>query len=439
MRMEAAIEHLMATVTAPTTAAADVDALIQVTQPVEAVDLLGWLAAQRATTKLFWAERDTPWMMAGIGTADVVSAENGDTLTTLFQKVQQHRYRYFGGLCFDESQPVGDEWRHFGRFWFAIPRIALIQTEQETSLQCTFRPAEAESVVAALQAVTVDGCDLPCAPLPAATQRHDLPDANGWSANIAAALDTFAAGDAHKIVLARRSCLALDTPPDPIALTHHLHTTDPNSFRFCFQLHEGSAFFGATPERLYQRQGHMLYSEALAGTRRRGHDFIEDRKFRKELLYNEKERREHILVQQAILDGLEPLAVSATASPHVTVKVLEKVQHRFNTIQAILQAGVTDADLIAALHPTPAVGGLPRPVAVERIAALEPFDRGWYAAPVGWIDQHSAEFAVAIRSALVDEQRLNLYAGAGIVSGAVAEYEWKELDNKLGNFRAILP
>ncbi|MFT5241628.1 MAG: menaquinone-specific isochorismate synthase, partial [Kiritimatiellia bacterium] len=94
--------------------------------------------------------------------------------------------------------------------------------------------------------------------------------------------------------------------------------------------------------------------------------------------------------------------------------------------------------LIAALHPTPAVGGTPSADAVARIAELEPFGRGWYAGPVGWISADAAEMAVAIRSALVTQNQLSLFSGAGIVEGSTAESEWLEIENKIADFINII-
>jgi menaquinone-specific isochorismate synthase len=90
--------------------------------------------------------------------------------------------------------------------------------------------------------------------------------------------------------------------------------------------------------------------------------------------------------------------------------------------------------VLGALHPTPAVGGYPRAGALGDIRALEPFDRGWWAGPVGWIGADGAEFAVGIRSGLVRGERLALFSGAGIVSGSVPEGEWAEIEQKIGDF-----
>ncbi|MEZ4744549.1 MAG: chorismate-binding protein [Calditrichia bacterium] len=90
------------------------------------------------------------------------------------------------------------------------------------------------------------------------------------------------------------------------------------------------------------------------------------------------------------------------------------------------------------LHPTPAVGGYPKDLALPKISELEPFDRGWYAGPIGWFSKNAAEFAVAIRSGMVYHNKLLLYAGAGIVPGSEPEKEWDELENKISNFMRAL-
>jgi menaquinone-specific isochorismate synthase len=89
---------------------------------------------------------------------------------------------------------------------------------------------------------------------------------------------------------------------------------------------------------------------------------------------------------------------------------------------------------MAALHPTPAVGGHPTSDALKAIRDLEPFDRGWYAGPVGWIGSRGAEFAVALRCGLVRRDTLSLYSGCGIVEGSKPDAEWKEIEQKISDF-----
>ena len=109
-----------------------------------------------------------------------------------------------------------------------------------------------------------------------------------------------------------------------------------------------------------------------------------------------------------------------------------------STFEGTLRDGVGDAELLTALHPTPAVGGYPTDRAVREIAEREPFDRGWYAGPVGWVGRDGAEFAVAIRSGLVEGSTLSVFAGAGIVAGSVPGNEWEELDYKISHFTQAL-
>ena len=117
---------------------------------------------------------------------------------------------------------------------------------------------------------------------------------------------------------------------------------------------------------------------------------------------------------------------------------LSRVQHLISRFRGELTEGVTDEAIIERLHPTPAVGGVPVEKARRSIQAIEPFDRGWYAGPVGWVGFDQAEFAVAIRSALVTNGHVRLFSGAGIVHGSTPEREWGEMESKISSFLAIL-
>ena len=117
---------------------------------------------------------------------------------------------------------------------------------------------------------------------------------------------------------------------------------------------------------------------------------------------------------------------------------LAKKQHLRSNVQGTLKADVDDGMLLKRLHPTPAVGGYPTDNALPEIARIEPFNRGWYAAPVGWVGSDSAQFAVGIRSGLVEGNELSLFSGAGIVRGSDPDAEWREVENKIQDFIGIL-
>jgi menaquinone-specific isochorismate synthase len=181
-----------------------------------------------------------------------------------------------------------------------------------------------------------------------------------------------------------------------------------------------------------------VVSEAVAGTRERGETPEADAALREELLTSAKERREHAFVQRAIQRALETLCTSVEAADAPSELALARGRHLHAAIRGALSPDTATVDLLEALHPTPAVGGVPTDAALSAIRQQEPFDRGWYAGPVGWIGPDAADFAVAIRSGLLRPTRLALFSGAGIVDGSAPDREWAEIEQKIGDFAAVL-
>ena len=145
------------------------------------------------------------------------------------------------------------------------------------------------------------------------------------------------------------------------------------------------------------------------------------------LLASTKDRHEHALVVNALGEILQPICSQLTIAEEPSVLSLSNIQHLFTPVRAELRTEVGVLPLVEALHPTPAMGGTPRELGLKFIRDNEPTLRGWYAAPVGWIDANmEGAFAVAIRSAVVQKERAWAYAGAGIVPDSVAQSEWEE-------------
>jgi menaquinone-specific isochorismate synthase len=142
-------------------------------------------------------------------------------------------------------------------------------------------------------------------------------------------------------------------------------------------------------------------------------------------------------VSDTVQSSLKPLCYSVDVLENETLLKLHHVQHLYTHFHCLLKENVRDGEIIAALHPTPAVGGFPREQSMLKIAEMEPFDRGWYAGPVGWISRDAAEFVVAIRSALAKEKTLSLFTGSGIVRGSKPETEWEENENKILDFSRL--
>jgi len=152
------------------------------------------------------------------------------------------------------------------------------------------------------------------------------------------------------------------------------------------------------------------------------------------LLNSSKDANEHKYVVDAITSALDPLCNELQSDNAFQLRKLRGSQHLVTHFTGTLKKDICDYQILSALHPTPAVAGSPKEMAINTIHHIEPFKRGWYAGPVGYVGYNVSEFAVAIRSGLVHGDHLSLYAGAGIVNGSTAEGEWNEIENKISNF-----
>ena len=240
------------------------------------------------------------------------------------------------------------------------------------------------------------------------------------------------------MVLSRLTQLEVNEEVNPWMLLACWQGRNPNSFQFGFQFSPDRTFISCTPERLFRRRQRELFTEALAGTTTRGLNQEEDALLAKQLMEDSKNSHENQLVRQHIVDVLSPLSNYVGAEEIPKVFKLSHNQHLHCSIRAELKPGVDDFQLLLALHPTPAVGGLPKEAAMNFIRQREGYNRGWYAGACGYFNKNDSEFAVAIRSALIEPGRINLFAGAGIVSGSEADAEWVELENKLTTILSIL-
>ncbi|HEY8309206.1 MAG TPA: chorismate-binding protein, partial [Gemmatimonadaceae bacterium] len=190
--------------------------------------------------------------------------------------------------------------------------------------------------------------------------------------------------------------------------------------------HGDSVFVGATPERLVRLDGRDVQASSLAGSVSRGATAAEDAKHATLLLTSTKDRAEHEIVRRALCAGLERLCDDVAAAEGPALLSLPNVHHLHTAVSARLRDGHTLLQLVAQLHPTPAVGGEPRNAALRFIREYEKMDRGWYAGPIGWLQRDRGEFAVALRSALVSGADALMFAGCGVVADSDPEQEYAE-------------
>ncbi|WP_276272020.1 isochorismate synthase [Haloarcula litorea] len=344
------------------------------------------------------------------------------------------RPRLFGGFAFHDGEDGDATWDGFPSAMFFLPSVQVAAAEGGAWLTTTgvgpSAAEEAEELLDEWYARLEDADPQSTAAPPGVERRERTPSKAVWHEQVGSALEQVDSGRLRKVVLAQalrthlRSELSV---PDALA---RLAETYPDCYRFLFSPEDGGTFFGATPERLVSLRGRTVRTEALAGSTGRGDTPAEDEWLAADLLDSEKDAHEHELVAETIRDQLEPFASSVRIGDR-SVRRLATVQHIRTSITAELDRDEHVLNLVEALHPTPAVGGLPPDEALRTIRETEAFDRGWYAAPVGWVDAAgNGTFAVGIRSALARGATATLFAGAGIVADSDPDREWDEIQLK---------
>ena len=256
-------------------------------------------------------------------------------------------------------------------------------------------------------------------------------DAQYFRNVVGSALESIATNEFSKVVIAQATDITSVTPFNIIQSLHNLRKSHPDCYIFAIANGQGKNFIGASPERLVSIQNRQLVTDALAGSAPRGKTNAEDVHWSNLLLRSRKEKREHQAVSDFLLDRLRQIGLKPYQLPLQLLR-LSNIQHLWTPIYAHLPEDIEPLDIVAQLHPTPAVAGVETEIACEKIRHYENFDRSLYAAPLGWVDnQGNSEFVVGIRSALIEGKKARLYAGAGIVSGSNPDKEFIEIQLKL--------
>ena len=249
-----------------------------------------------------------------------------------------------------------------------------------------------------------------------------------WCAAVAAARDRIRAGELTKVVLAREVVVEADEPISAVEVLGRLRAAYPSAYRFSVE-----GFIGASPELLVSRMGDIVRSQPMAGTAPRSGDPTADARLAASLLASAKDLSEHRITIDAVLDTLLPFCSYVDAEAEPSVVAVANVQHLATLVHGRLSSPAASALALAtALHPTPAVGGEPRQVALALRAELEQLDRGRYAGPVGWVDAAgNGTYAVAVRSAELEGRRARVFAGNGMVADSDPAAELAETRAKL--------
>ncbi|PTA48546.1 isochorismate synthase [Shewanella morhuae] len=423
------------------------EGLVQLSVSTVALPLIPWLASQTLFPRIYWHGRDRIEEVAAIGACKDIKFETAmsdQQLATVYQEQRalstNQNIRYYGGVAFDRTI---DSWPEFGNSRFILPRIEFRRSGNQFSLLVNLNFAdndhhsEIDNAIAAIEAI------MPAKPLSPPKKiglrgRTDTPNFTRWKTLVEQVIEPKFNQDTPKVVLSRLTQLDVNEPVDPWMVLACWQGRNPNSFQFGFQFSPERTFISCSPERLFRRNQQELFTEALAGTTIRGLSQEEDIALANALLEDNKNSVENQLVRSHIVNMLTPLSRYVGADELATIFKLNHIQHLHRAIHAELKIGVNDFQLLQALHPTPAVGGLPRHSAMSFIRQQEGYMRGWYAGACGYFNQYESEFSVAIRSALIEPGRINLFAGAGIIAGSDPQAEWQELENKLATIMSIL-
>lgn len=266
------------------------------------------------------------------------------------------------------------------------------------------------------------------------------PEPDEYGDAVGRATERIRSGALRKVVLARSLIVDAGRELDPRHLLWRLRAVDPDCYAFAAPVSSpgrGGTLVGASPELLVRRRGQVIEATPLAGSAPRYGDPTRDRASADRLFDSRKDREEHAVVVEDVARVLAAFCDDLTHPHEPEMLGTANVWHLATPFRGRLHDRSTSLlDLVAALHPTPAVCGTPREAAREALAALEPIDRGAYAGPVGWMDADGdGEMAIALRCAEITGATARLFAGAGIVADSEPEAEVDETERK---FRALL-
>ncbi|OXS73981.1 isochorismate synthase [Domibacillus enclensis] len=401
--------------------------------------------------RFYFKDRDAERIFAGLGSVSTIQSAKDNRFEDIEAQWDQLMSQAsvhnpydiygtgpvaFGGFSFDPLQSQGEEWSRFASSFFYVPEMMMtvyngdtyitvnmiceeqdsellfdrIEKRKQTILSHMQHPSEKESVLMELR--TGDTC--------------------AWKQSVQSAVDEIERDDElKKVVLARKVTAVFDGTVPSDRVLRRLDEGQPDSFVFAIEAMD-SCFLGASPERLVKKRAQTVLTTCLAGSTARGATAEEDTELADALLNDGKNRIEHDYVVQMIRHEMQKMCHRVTVPKEPVVMKVRDIQHLYTPV--IGEAAEEDSILrfVQTLHPTPALGGLPGEKALRVIRELEGMDRGFYAAPVGWMDyRKNGEFAVAIRSGLVVQNEAFLYAGCGVVRDSNPETELEETNMKL--------
>lgn len=402
--------------------------IVTVPAPVAPPDAL--LRAFPSEASLLWAHPQSA-SSSGLGMAKMLPTDE-EAVVRFFDQTDHvadaasPSPRLFGGTSFAPGAALDHPWDGFGDGFLMLPKWTY-HVDERAWLSFAVCTREQPVVAEVLDVFdTIWGSlerPIGVIPSPVSARRIEEADRDTWSRQVERIRHEIRNGTFEKIVAARHCVVELETGAGSLDVLKRLEQRFPGCTRFALWRDEAT-FLGATPELLVSRRGASVLSEALAGTTAHGDAA--------RMMASTKEREEHQLVVRAILKALEPFCDALRSAPDPRVRELPNILHMQTPIEGRLREPTHVLALVRALHPTPAVGGVPTEPAIRWINEHEALARGWYSAPVGWVDAAGdGEFVVALRSGLLREGKAWVYAGAGIMADSDPDAEYAETELKM--------
>jgi len=437
--------------------------LLSVSQPAPELTAERFLAQAAGRERIYWRDGSSRVTFAGMGAALDIFGYGDNRYHTVERQARElfaqattdggsllAAPRLFGGFAFSDDFIPDVAWSAFHPAHFILPHYQLTCYNGEGWLtinalipdgesMAEARAGLAEAVADRLTVLGEQTCQVSenLAGLPLEID-YPLSFAE-WEQMIETAHTSFAATALKKVVLSRICQLRSQHTIDTDVALAQLESRYPGCYVFLFEPRPHHAFLGAPPELLVRVCGERLETMGLAGSAPRGATAQEDAANGAGLLASAKDRHEHSLVVEALRRRLTPITRCLEIADEPELLTLSNIHHLYTPVRGKLAGPHGVLPLVELLHPTPALGGSPRALALDFIREHEPTLRGWYAAPVGWIDANGdGAFAVAIRSAVVQEKRAWLYAGGGIVPASDPQKEWEETEWKFKPMLGVL-
>lgn len=389
-------------------------------------DLMFILLSLDSDEKYYWCNRDKSFeSISGKNLYYLIHNDNSN-ISYDISKIIEPNVRYYYSTKFDKDSPISDEWAEFGKSSYILPLWSVEAHQSKYSFVLNLNRKLYREILdnpEFLRNATKMSIKSPEFKKLHLIKENNHQEFNVWREKILASLEDIRSGQYSKIVLARKKQYEIPYEQNISTLFAKLCSSNLQTYNFFWQISPKSTFLGNSPERLLRISKNILETEALAGTLQNG-DKID-----------EKLKNENDFVKQYLIESLNKISNNVIADKVQTVN-LKHLNHLQVKIRAELREDELHSPVAIAnyLMPTPAVNGYPKSPTFEYISKYEGFDRGHYAGALGTVCNDTAEFCVPLRSALINEKMILIFAGAGILEGSDPQEEWKEIDKKFMNF-----